>query len=109
MLASSVSFNPFQIIIICMTTLSDKIIQLMAYESQLKTLKEEIVIQHIALLNTPEVYIQNHILEERLKVYELISAKYNDLFEDILPDMNRMTEEYQEVRNRSRLHPFFSR
>lgn len=73
----------------------------MTYESQLKVLKEEIVLQHISLADTPEVY--NHILEEQLREYELISTKYDELFEDILPDMNRMTEEYQEVRNRSKL------
>jgi GTPase involved in cell partitioning and DNA repair len=86
-----------------MSVLSDKIIQLITYEEQLKTLKKEIVLQYIALADTPEVYIHNHILEEQLKEYELISTKYHELFEDILPDMNRMTEEYQEVRNRSKL------
>ncbi|MFA6060830.1 MAG: hypothetical protein WC756_21715 [Taibaiella sp.] len=89
-----------------MPSLSGKILQLMTYESQLKVLKKEIVIQHTALADTPEVYIPNPILEEQLMEYELISTKYDDLFEAILPDMNRMTEEYQEVR---KLHLFFSR
>jgi hypothetical protein len=92
-----------------MLSLSGKILQLMTYESRLKVLKEEIVTQHIAFVNKSEVHIHNRIHEDQLREYELISAKYRELFEDILPDMNRMTEEYQEVRNRRKLHPFFSR
>lgn len=81
----------------------------MTYESQLKTLKTEITTQYMAQVDTPELYIHSPVLEARLKEYELIFAKYNDLFEDLLPDMNKMMEEYQEARKKSRLDIFLSR
>jgi hypothetical protein len=92
-----------------MSALSRKILQLMTYESQLKTLKIGVATQQVALVDTPEMYIQNPVLEERLKEYELISAKYNDLYEDILPDMNKMSEEYLEAKRKRRLDIFLSR
>jgi hypothetical protein len=94
---------------IIMSALSRKIVQLMAYESQLKALKIEVATQHRALVDTPEIYIHNPILDERVKEYELLSAKYNDLYEDILPDLDKMSEEYQEARRKSRLAIFLSR
>jgi hypothetical protein len=94
---------------ITMSTLSHKILQLMAYESQLKALKTEIATHRVALVDTPEIYIHNAVFEEQLKKYELISLQYNELFEGILPDLNKMSEEYQELSNRRELHPFFFR
>lgn len=81
-----------------MSTLSRKIIQLMAYESQLKELKAEIVSQNIALLNEPENYILKDTLKRNMEEYELISAKYGDLFEEILLDSAKMKEEYQDIK-----------
>jgi hypothetical protein len=81
----------------------------MTYESQLKALKTAVATQHRALVDTPEMYIHNPILEERLREYELISTKYNDLFEGILPDLDKMSEEYQEVKRKGKLAIFFSR
>ena len=81
-----------------MLTLSRKIIQLTAYESQLKELKKEIVLQNIATLNEPENEILRVKLNEKMKEYELISAKYNDLFKDILLDSTKMKKEYQDVK-----------
>jgi hypothetical protein len=78
-----------------MSKLSRKIIQLMAYESQLKELKKEIVLQNIALLNEPENEILREKFNERMQEYELISAKYNHLFEEILLDSAKMKEEYR--------------
>jgi hypothetical protein len=81
-----------------MSTLSRKIIQLMAYESQLKELKAEIVSQNIALLNEPEHYLLKDTLKRNMEEYELISAKYGDLFEEILLDSAKMKEEYQDIK-----------
>lgn len=81
-----------------MLTLSRKIIQLTAYESQLKELKKEIVLQNIATLNEPENEILREKLNKKMKEYEVISAKYNDLFKDILLDSTKMKKEYQDVR-----------
>jgi hypothetical protein len=81
----------------------------MTYESQLRTLKIAVATRSAALIDTPEMYIQNPVFEERLKEYELISRKYSDLFEYILPDLGKMSEEYQEVRRKSRLAIFLSR
>lgn len=81
----------------------------MTYESQLKALNTEITTQRAALVDTPEIYIYSDMFEERLKKYELISLKYNELLESILPDLNKMSEEYQQLRNRRKSHPFFFR
>lgn len=78
-------------------------------EAQLKTLKEEITTQRGARVDTQELYIHNPMLEERVKEYEMISRQYNDLFESVLPDMNKMSEEYEEVRRKSKMDTFFSR
>lgn len=81
----------------------------MVYESQLKALKTAVATQHRALVDTPEMYIHSPVLEERVKEYELLSAKYNDLYAAILPDLDKMSEEYQEARRKSRLAIFLSR
>jgi hypothetical protein len=70
----------------------------MAYESQLKELKAEIVSQNIALLNEPEHYLLKDTLKRNMEEYELISAKYGDLFEEILLDSAKMKEEYQDIK-----------
>ena len=81
-----------------MLKLSRKIIQLTAYESKLKELKKVIVLQNIATLNEPENEILREKLNKKMKEYEVISAKYNDLFKDILLDSTKMKKEYQDVR-----------
>jgi hypothetical protein len=70
----------------------------MAYESQLKELKEEIVSQNTMLLTEPENQILKDILREKMQKYEVISAQYSDLFNGILQDSTKMKEEYQDVR-----------
>lgn len=70
----------------------------MAYESQLKELKAEIVSQNITLLSEPEHYILKDTLKKNMEEYELISSKYGDLFEEILKDSAKMKEEYQDIK-----------
>lgn len=67
----------------------------MTYESQLKELKEEIVFQ-AAISGEAE----QGILKERLEEYEKVSVKYQLLFKDIVPDLTKMTQEYQDVKKR---------
>jgi alpha-mannosidase len=81
-----------------MSTLSRKIVQLMAYESQLKELKEEIVSQNATLLHEQEDQILKDSLKENMQQYEVISAHYSDLFQDILHDSTKMKEEYLDVK-----------
>jgi hypothetical protein len=70
----------------------------MAYESQLKELKEEIVSQNTMLLTEPENQILKDSLRKNMQKYEVISAQYGDLFNGILQDSTKMKEEYQDVR-----------
>jgi hypothetical protein len=80
---------------------SYKIIQLMIYESRLKELKKEIIFRNRSISGE----IRNSILEDMIKgkiaEYEMISLKYIELFEDVLVDCNKMTEEYHDKRKRS--------
>jgi hypothetical protein len=82
-----------------MTTLSDKIIQLMAYEVELKTLKKEIVLQHLTLSASSGQRASEDILKEKVQQYESISAKYNELFENVLQGTHKMVEEYHELKH----------
>jgi hypothetical protein len=82
-----------------MAVLSNKIIQLMAYETQLKTLKEEIVLQHLTSSKSPIQEASGDVLREKIQQYELVSAKYNELFQNILLDTHKMAEEYHELKN----------
>jgi regulator of replication initiation timing len=81
-----------------MSTLSHKIIQLMAYESQLKELKKEIVSQNAVLLTEQDNQILKDSLKEKMQKYEAVSERYGNLFKDILQDSTKMKEEYLEVK-----------
>jgi hypothetical protein len=82
-----------------MALLSDKILQLMTYEAQLKTLKKEIVLQHLTLSASTGQRVFEDILKEEIQLYELIWTKYNELFENILQDTRKMVEEYHELKH----------
>lgn len=70
----------------------------MAFESQLKELKAEVISQNVALLSEPENFILKDTLKRNMETYELISAKYGDLFEEILLDSAKMKKEYQDIK-----------
>ena len=67
----------------------------MTYEVQLKALKKGIVLQHLTQSGSSERNIRN-VLKDEIQQYELVSTRYNELFENILKDTNKMVEEYYE-------------
>lgn len=70
----------------------------MAYESQLKELKKEIVSQNAVLLTEQDNQILKDSLKEKMQKYEAVSERYGNLFKDILQDSTKMKEEYLEVK-----------
>ena len=77
----------------------------MTYESQLKKLKEEIVSQ-AATSGETEQDMLKVMLKEKLEEYDKVSVKYQALFKNILPDLTKMTQEYQYVKKRRKSKDF---